>query len=453
MNKKQSGSPDRTRRILKILLRVLLVIAGLWLVLEIGVRYYVESPLDADFYGSIPRDLVRQRQEQYQVQVASGPGWAHLGWVADPEREEYRIERLVNGAWQETAKVVFGSYLLKDEGGSFRVWAVPKGDDEPRLIGEVEAVPGEGSVPPVYKPRITGSWQTLFRPKVHGYYINDHTVYQDGAGDWRLVGITDKSDGNYDEEKYFAVGVSAEFPPPDGMVEDTPVADFGELAWAPHVLVEGSAYHMFWSPHKLHQMTSTDGITWENHQVTMPAPYHKFFRDPMVIKVAENQWLLYTTARGRYYSLVDIYQSFDLQEWQYIRTALHSGWGSERNSPFASTESPSVTLYEGRYYLTMTYNNDSFFWPGVLMLFRIWTDLDSYNDTLVLHSDNPYDFGTYRGKNNTPALLTQLEAHGPELVHNLDTDRWYITTAGWPWVATLTSGEVGVAPLAWERVP
>lgn len=448
-----SRSSDQTNRVLRILLRALLVVAGLWLVLEIVMRIYVEAPLDADFYSSIPRDQVRQRQAQHQVQVASGPGWAHLGWVADPEREVYRIEKWVNGAWEETAEVAYGSYLLKREGGSYRVWAVPKGGEEPRLIGEVEAAPGEGAAPPVYKPRITGSWQTLFRPQVHGYYLNDHTVYQDAAGNWRLVGITDKSDGNYDEEKYFAVGVSADFPPPDGMVEAAPVADFGELAWAPHVLEEDGAYHMFWSPHKLHQMTSADGITWEDHQVTMPAPYHKFFRDPMVMKVADNQWLLYTTARGRYYSLVDIYQSFDLQEWQYIRTALHSGWGSERNAPFASTESPSVTQYEGRYYLTLTYNNDSFFWPGVLMLFRIWTNPASYNDTLVFHADNPYDFGIYKGKKNTPALLTQLEAHGPELVHNPDTDRWYVTTAGWPWVATLTSGEAAVAPLVWEQVP
>jgi len=30
---------------------------------------------------------------------------------------------------------------------------------------------------------------------------------------------------------------------------------------------------------------------------------------------------------------------------------------------------------------------------------------------------------------------------------------WYITTAGWPWVATLTSGEVAVAALKWEPAP
>ena len=95
----------------------------------------------------------------------------------------------------------------------------------------------------------------------------------------------------------------------------------------------GFAYHPRRSPWR----------KYDGNPVMMEGPPGAFDEDgvwdPMVIKVAENQWLLYTTARGRYYSLVDIYQSFDLQEWQYIRTALHSGWGSERNSPFASTES------------------------------------------------------------------------------------------------------------------
>jgi len=53
----------------------------------------------------------------------------------------------------------------------------------------------------------------------------------------------------------------------------------------------------------------------------------------------------------------------------------------------------------------------------------------------------------------TPTLLTQLEAHAPEFIYNPDADAWYITTAGWPWVATLTSGEVAVVPLKWEPLP
>jgi arabinan endo-1,5-alpha-L-arabinosidase len=439
------------------MLILITVALGIWLLFEIGMRLYVEWPLETDFYSSIPREAVRQRQQQVGVQVATGSGWAHLGWIADPQVETYRIERWEDDGWEEVGQAQFGSFLLRER-GVYRVWAEPKDRDTARLLGEVTAVPDAG-MPPLYVPRIVGAWETIFQPQIHGYYINDHTVYRDAEGNWRLVGITDKSDGNFNDEVYFAVGASEDFLPKNedqdggGMREVEPVADFGELAWAPHVIVEGETYYMFWSPHRLHRMTSPDGISWEDHRVVMPAPFHKFFRDPMVLRVAEGQWLLYTTARGTYYSHVDVYQSFDLEGWQYIGTALRSGWGSERNSPFASTESPFVTVYQGRYYLSLTYNNDSFFWPGILLTFHVWPNPTSYNETLVFHSGNPYDFGVYKGRGKSPTLLTQLEAHAPEIVYHSEQDVWYLTTAGWPWVATLTSGEVAVAPLCWDPVP
>ncbi|MGC8839240.1 MAG: hypothetical protein ACP5UM_12575 [Anaerolineae bacterium] len=435
--------------------RVLLALGGIWLLLEAAVRVYVEAPLSTDFYGSISREEVAEKQALYRVQTTAGPGWVHLGWIANPEVETYRIERREAQGWQTVGRTQFGSFLWRGEGGSFRVWREPKKGGEPALLGEVEAWP-EGASPPLFLPRIVGEWRFLFKPTQYGYYVNDHTIFQDAEGNWRLVGITSRSDGDYNQEKYFAVGVSEEFPPPGGMRELPPVADFGELAWAPHVIYARGRYHMFWSPHKLHQMASEDGIAWQDHRITLTKPYHKFFRDGMVLQVAENQWLLYTTARGTYYSQVDLYQSFDLEGWQYIRTALGSGWGSERNSAFASMESPFVLQYQGRYYLSLTYNNDSFFWPAILMLFRVWwPHKATYNETLVFHSDNPYDFGVYRGRGRgrSPTLLAQLEAHAPEWVYHPQDDRWYITTAGWPWVATLTSGEVAVASVEWEPLP
>ena len=36
--------------------------------------------------------------------------------------------------------------------------------------------------------------------------------------------------------------------------------------------------------------------------------------------------------------------------------------------------------YKDRYYLSVTYNNDTFFWNGLLLPFKIWLDRDSYND-------------------------------------------------------------------------
>lgn len=437
-------------RLIKTMLTTLAILLGLWLLMEIGLRWYVESPLTTDFYSSTSREGLLPQQSEMGVKTLSGPGWIHLGWVADPDTETYRIEKFVDGAWSEIGQAQYGSFFIRDAGGQFRVLRMPKNGNQPEIFSEAQ-VNSTDRQTPVLIPRIAGEWKTLFHPQESGHYINDHTIYQDADGNWRLIGITSKTDGDYNQEKYFAVAVSADFPPENGMTEAEPIADFGELAWAPHVIHGGEKYHMFWSPHKLHQMESKDGIVWENHRVTMPAPHHKFFRDGMVLQVAEDQWLLYTTARGRYYSQIDIYQSFDLEQWQYIRTALGSGFGSERNSPFSSMESPFVVDYQGHYYLSLTYNNGSFFLPGILLPFKIWLNPASYNETLVFHSDNPYDFGIYRGRGNSPTLLTKLETHGPEFIHNAETDSWYITTAGWPWVATLTSGEVAVAPLEWQR--
>ncbi|MEJ5223545.1 MAG: hypothetical protein WHV44_03745 [Anaerolineales bacterium] len=429
-----------------------LVIAGILLVLEIGLRIYVEAPLRTDFYSSLSRADIPAMQAQVGVRAVSGPGWVHLGWVADPQRETYLIERKAGESWVREGEARFGSFLVRGSSGVFRVLVQPR-NGQARVLGEVTAPDAGLDSPPMFIPRIAGAWQTLFLPRQYGLYINDHTVFQDAEGNWRLIGITSLTNGDYDREVYFAVGVSANFPPANGMTEQPPVADFGPLAWAPHVIREADGYHMFWSPHQLVQMTSPDGITWQDYRITMPAPYHKFFRDPMVLKVADGQWLLYTTARGAYFSQVDVYQSFDLEHWQYIRTALRSGWGSERNSPFASTESPFVTVYQGRYYLSLTYNNDSFFPSGLLLPFKIWLDPSTYNDTLVFHADNPYDFGEYRGRGRSPSLLTTLTAHAPEIVHHPETDAWYITTAGWPWVSTLTHGEAAVAPLEWLPAP
>jgi len=435
------------------LLIALEVLVAVWLVLEVGLRIAVEIPLKTDFYSSIPRDQVRQRQADVGVRTTQGSGWTHLGWIADPDRESYRIQRQDGENWIEIATTRFGSCLLRGTGGAYRVLAVANDTVRLRILSNVDIRTQNFSPPPVYMPSIDGDWQLLFKPQKSGYYINDHTVYQDAAGDWRLIGITSKTNGDYNEEKYFAVGVSKDMPPANGMREDAPVADFGDLAWAPYVMNETGKYYMFWSPHRLEMMTSADGISWGNHKTVMPEPYHKFFRDAMIIRVAGGQWLMYSTARGLFFSQVDLYQSFNLREWQYIGTALSTGWGSERNSPFASTESPFVLQYKDRYYLSITYNNDTLFWNGLLLPFKIWLDKDSYNDTLVFDSDNPYDFGTYSGPGNAPTLLTRLKAHAAEYVYVQAKDTWYITTAGWPWVATLTSGEAAIAPLKWEPAP
>ncbi len=431
---------------------VLGAIGLVWVAVEVALRVAVGRGLATDFYGSLSREDVRAEQERHGVRVASGCGWAHLGWIADPERERYRIERRsAAGGWETVAHARYGSLLVR-AAGRYRVWAVARGAGGSRLVGEADAQPGSKD-PPLRVPRIAGPWRVLFRPSVHGFYVNDHAIFRDAAGRFRLLGITDRSRGNYDAERRFAHGVADAFPPEDGMREADPVADFGDLAWAPFVVEKDRRYHLFWSPHRLEHMTSDDGVRWEDRRTAIRAPMHRFFRDASVVEVAPGQFLLHATGRGRWFSRVDAYQSFDLERWQYIGPALRFRPGSERNSAFASTETPSVTCVDGRWYLAFTCNNGSRFWSPLFLLLRRWPDPPSYNDTLVLHADNPYGFGDYRGRRRTPALVTTLETHAPRLYRHPETGAWWITTAGWPWAATLTSGEVAVAPLAWDDDP
>jgi sucrose-6-phosphate hydrolase SacC (GH32 family) len=175
---------------------------------------------------------------------------------------------------------------------------------------------------------------------------------------------------------------------------------------------------------------------------------HPFFRDAMIYKVAPGQWLLYATGRGKWFSRIDIYQSFDLVHWQYIRPAIRCGWGSEKNFVTGSMESPYLFNYGGNYYLSTTYNNDSFFWTAILLQMGIILNRKDYNKTLVFGSHNPYDFGLYNGKRRSSQLVSQLETHAPVYVQS--GERWYLTTCGWPFAASLTGGEAAWAELKWD---
>ena len=95
---------SQVNRLIKTMLTILAILLGLWLLLEIGMRWYVESPLTTDFYSSAPRQGLLPRQSETGVKTVSGPGWIHLGWIADPDAETYRIEKLVDGAWSEIAR-------------------------------------------------------------------------------------------------------------------------------------------------------------------------------------------------------------------------------------------------------------------------------------------------------------------------------------------------------------
>jgi len=216
----------------KTTLILLIILVSFWMIAEIGGRMYPEIFLKTGFYGSMPRHIVNERLEEIGIQTASGPGWTYLGWIADPEHEDYRVVKLVDGEPRQVGKIKYGSFLLREASGAYQVWVIPNDAVQPRILDTVMIETTTGN-PALFKPKLTSPWKTLFRPEKYGSYINDHTVFQDNGGDWRLVGITSLSDGDFNDERYFAVGVSPDFPPTKEMVEQEPVADFGELAWAP----------------------------------------------------------------------------------------------------------------------------------------------------------------------------------------------------------------------------
>lgn len=480
---------------MQILSRVVVVAmaaAVVWLAAAAAITGTALPDLHTDFYSSLARDQVAAFQQRVGVKTSAGADWIHAGWIAHPERESYRVSlRSAGEAWRPVATTRYGSALLRDLRADtdydVRVEAVAEaGGVADRELAAATArtttTPG-----PLERPVIAGPWRRLFRPSKAGDYINDHTVFRDASGRWRVLGITGPGRGDYNAEVRLAQGVapdrgaaaSAPMPesaaaptPPSaaptrvqlsfgellaagGMVEDEPVADYRQPAWAPHVIRDDAdLFHLFWSPHRLAHAVSIDGAHWYRRPDAIVRPSGWFFRDAMVLEVAPGQWLLYVTSRGWWYSAVDLYQSFDLDHWQRIGAAWQSGRGSERNALVSSAESPFVVARGGRYYLSITYNNETGITAPLALALGYWTGgAGAYNDTLVFASTDPYDFGLWRGHGRGSQAVAQLEAHAPEIVHDDGEDAWYATTAGWPLAATLTSGEVAAAPLRWEPAP
>jgi hypothetical protein len=433
-------------RLFKRLLKAGIILLLIGIILEIGVRVVIDLPADTDFYSSISNGEIATYQKRWKVKTVTGATWIHLGWIANPDKEVYTIYQRGDD-WTQIGETRFGSFLIRhlkpDTTYSFRVRA-NSGTFDYSVSATTSGIPHTT----IYVPVISSRWTPLFRPQKTGSYINDHTLFRSPDGKWHVAGITAFGEGDYSKEIYFAHAVSDEFPPAGMMQELDPIADYGHLAWAPHVVEDKNRLYMWFSPHRGYLATSTDGYHWQEEKEHTFLPYHPQFRDPMILNVSENQWLMYVTARSGYYSTVDVYQSFDLIHWQYIRPALETACGCERAGAQASTESPFVLQYKGRYYLSVTYNNDSFFWNPLMLTMKIWLDRENYNETLMFQSDNPYDFGIYRGRHQPSSLLTVLSAHAPEYVEH--DGQWYITTAGWPWISTLTRGEVAYALLMWK---
>ena len=77
------------------------IVLGMWLLIEIGMRLYLERPLKTGFYSSIPQETIHQRQRQVSVRVA------------DPDAESYCIEQQKGDGWETIGHARFGSFFTR----------------------------------------------------------------------------------------------------------------------------------------------------------------------------------------------------------------------------------------------------------------------------------------------------------------------------------------------------
>jgi beta-fructofuranosidase len=157
----------------------------------------------------------------------------------------------------------------------------------------------------------------------------------------------------------------------------------------------------------------------------------------MIFRLDDDSWLLYSTGKRGRSSSVSVCISENLRDWRFVRHALVTTPDAPRNPSWAATESPFVFRHGGAYWLSITYTR-SFGGPA------------EYHDTLLFRSENPFDFGTYTGDAREPAA--RLYAHAPEYLHDPDTNRWWITSCGWPGelFQPVIPGSVAIRELDWE---
>jgi len=292
------------------------------------------------------------------------------------------------------------------------------------------------AIPQAYSPSVRGPWQLLFRPQRTGCYINDHTLLRAHDSTWHLFGITrDTPDINPDHERYFAHGVGRSLISETGFEEKDPACDFGLRAWAPALVRAHGRHYLFYGPDGLHLAVSDELYEWRKTPVNLlGCPIDGCVRDPMVLQIRPDTWLLYATALHEGYGQVSVFISNDLINWRFVQFALRTSSRAPLRPPWGATESPFVVFYQGWYYLLTTYTD---------------SNVETYHNTLVFRSLNPFDFGDYAGDNEDEVVVARLYAHAPEVVHDEEQGIWYITTCGWRGRGIPVEGAVAIAPLEW----
>jgi len=291
-----------------------------------------------------------------------------------------------------------------------------------------------------FSPVIAGPYRVLFQPEKRGKAVNDHTIFQDAQGDWRMIGIL-VTGINILDTPWFAHGVTRSLE--KQMDELAPL--FGAYPdrgrkYAPHVIVDQGIYHLYAGPGKIRHYLSRDGIDWEFKGIVIDTGW-PHLRDTMVLKIGDSQWLMYATDRD---NSIAVFESADLNRWSRKGAAFKA----KKPAPvypawlnISACESPFVIYYHGYYYLSVCLT--SALKPS------------SYNNTVIIRSKNPLDFGVFAqgGKGQTSEHVTTLASHASEYIRDKEGN-WHITSCGFREFKPAKGAKRGVlsiAPLKWVK--
>ena len=220
--------------------------------------------------------------------------------------------------------------------------------------------------------------------------------------------------------------------------------------WAPHVIKDNGVYHLYAGPDKIRHYTSPDGINWTFQAYVIDRPFSNL-RDTMVIKIADQKWLMYAVDSQ---NTVSVFESSDFNHWTWKGTAfkaikpapVYPKWIN-----ISACESPFVIYFNGYYYLSVCLTAS--------------TQPSTYSNTVIIRSKNPYDFGIYAGggigaetgvsaaQGQTAEYVTTLSAHAAEYIQDQDGN-WYITSCGWRgWKTPIGAkpGSLSIAPIKWVK--
>lgn len=282
-------------------------------------------------------------------------------------------------------------------------------------------------------------WRPLFTPRESGVYVNDHCVVQGPSGHWHVFGITKPTpDIGPHQERWFCHGAGRDLGA-GNFRELGRVCDFGTRAWAPAVAFDGQRWVMLYGPDRLRAAICDDDRleSWHEAPCTLTgAPPFGVMRDGMIVRLDDDSWLLYSTAKRGRLGAVSVCISENLLDWRFVRHVFRTTERAPRQPPWGATESPSVFRHAGQWWLSFT-----------------WTSSGGgpaeYHDTVLFTSDNPFEFGTWDGGDE--GVAARLYAHAPEYIRDPATGQWYITSAGWPGEAfgTVIPGSVAIRELDW----